>query len=247
MAKYDGKRVIITGGASGIGLATAKLLQAEGARILVTGLGEAGLDTARGELGEGAIVVKSDASSLAEIDRLAGRVEREWGGFDALFVCAGVNLFAPFAEMSEEQYQKLFDVNAKGPYFTIQKLAPLIAQGGAIVVITSVANAIGQPMISAYAASKAALRSMVRSIARELLPRGIRVNAVSPGPIDSGILEKGMPKDAAEQTRKQMTDENPMKRFGEPDEVAMAMIFLAFEATYNTGSELAVDGGGTQL
>ena len=149
--------------------------------------------------------------------------------------------------MSEEAYDQLLAVNAKGPYFAVQRLAPLIVEGGAVVVITSVADALGIPMISGYAASKAALRSMVRSFARELLPRGIRVNAVSPGPIDSGILEKSMPPEAAERTREQMTGENPMGRFGRPEEVARAMAFMAFDATYTTGAELVVDGGATQL
>jgi len=247
MARYDGKRVIVTGGASGIGLATAKLLLDEGARVMVTGRSDAALESARADLGPNALVVKSDAASLAEIDALAARVKSEFGTIDALLICAGQTRFVPFEQMTEAVYDGLFDVNTKGSYFTIQKLAPLIANGGAVVVITSIANVMGIPMISAYAASKAALRSMVRSLARELLPRGIRVNAVSPGPIDSGILEKAMPKDAADRTKQQMSNDNPMKRFGQPLEVAKAMMYLAFEATYNTGSELAVDGGGAQL
>ena len=247
MAIYDGKRVVIVGGTSGIGLAAAKLLQDHGARLLVTGQSDAGIDQARAALGLSVPVVKSNAASLADINDLAARTKSELGGLDALFICAGKTRFEPFEETTEEDFDKLFSINAKGPYFTIQKLAPLIADGGAVVVITSAANVIGLPMVGVYAATKAALRSMVRSLGRELLPRGIRVNAVSPGPIDSGILEKSMPREAAEQTRQQMTEENPMKRFGRPEEVAKAMIFLAFEATYNTGTELAVDGGGTQL
>ncbi len=247
MGKYDGKNVVVTGGTSGIGLATAKLLVAEGARVVVTGMSEKSIEAAQSALGDKASVVKSDASSVGEIDALARRLESEFRTIDALFVCAGQTGFAPFTDTTEALYDKLFAINAKGPYFTIQKLAPLIVSGGAVVVVTSVANVLGIPMISGYAASKAALRSMVRSLAAELLPRGIRVNAVSPGPIDSGILEKAMPEEAAAQTKKQMADENPMKRFGKPDEIARAMLFLAFEATYNTGSELAVDGGGTQL
>jgi len=129
----------------------------------------------------------------------------------------------------------------------VQKLAPLLSVGSGVVLTTSVANVLGIPMISAYAASKAALRSMTRSLARELLPRKIRVNAVSPGPIDTGILDRSMPKEAAEQTKAQMTAANPMLRFGRPNEVAKALVFLAFDATYTTGAELAVDGGGSQL
>ena len=247
MRKYEGKSIVITGGTSGMGLVTAKLLLADGARVLVTGRNEEALDPARQELGPNALVVKSDASSLNDMDTLAARVKSEFGSLDALLVCAGLTRFVPFGKMTEEVYDEVLAVNAKGPYFTVQKLAPIMSKGSAVVIITSVANVLGQPMISAYAASKAALRSMVRSLAQELLPSGIRVNAVSPGPIDSGILEKVMPKEQAEQTKKRMTGENPMKRFGRPEEVAKALVFLAFEATYTTGAELVVDGGGSQL
>ena len=247
MAQYDGKRVIITGGVSGIGLATAKLLLDEGASVMVTGHGDASLDAARGELGSRAIVVKSDAAALANIMALAEDAQSRFGAVDALLICAGQNLFVPFSDMTEDLLEQQFAVNAKGPYFAVQKLAPLIPRGGAVVAITSVAAGMGNPMLSAYAASKAALRSMVRSMARELLPQGIRVNAVSPGPIDSGILEKSLPDEAAKQARQQMTEKNPMQRFGRSDEVAKAMLFLAFDATYITGTELVVDGGATQL
>lgn len=247
MSRYDGKSVVVTGGTSGIGLATAKLLLDEGARVLVTGRTDATLDAARAELGHKLIVLKSDAPSLTDIDALAARVEVEFGTLDALIICAGQTRFVPFEQVTEALYENVLAVNAKGPYFTVQKLAPLMADGGAISIVTSVADAKGIPMISAYAASKAALRSMTRSLASELLPHNIRVNAVSPGPIDSGILEKSMPKDAAAQTKRQMTDDNPMKRFGRPEEVGKALIFLAFEATYTTGAELVVDGGGSQL
>ena len=247
MAQYDGKRVIITGGVSGIGLATAKLLLDEGASVMVTGHGDASLDAARGELGSRAVVVKSDAAALADITALAEDARSRFGTVDALLICAGQTLFVPFSDMTEDLLEQQFAVNAKGPYFAVQKLAPLIPRGGAVVAITSVAAGMGNPMLSAYAASKAALRSMVRSMARELLPQGIRVNAVSPGPIDSGILEKALPDEAAKQARQQMTEKNPMQRFGRPDEVAKAMAFLAFDATYITGTELVVDGGATQL
>ncbi|CAM5635684.1 MULTISPECIES: SDR family oxidoreductase [Streptomyces] len=247
MGKYEGKHVVITGGSSGLGLATAQLLVDEGARVLITGRDQDALDAARDRLGGNAIAVRSDAASLPDIEALADRVKTEFGTVDALFANAGVSGFAPFEATGEELFDHLLAVNAKGPYFTVQKLAPLLAEGSGVVLTTSVANVLGLPMLSAYAAGKAAVRSMTRSLARELLPRKIRVNAVSPGPIDSGILEKSMPREAAEATKAQMAADNPMLRLGDPAEVARAVAFLAFDATYTTGAELAVDGGGSQL
>ncbi|MGW5564509.1 SDR family oxidoreductase [Streptomyces tendae] len=247
MGKYEGKRVVITGGSSGFGLATAQLLVDEGARVLITGRDQAALDAARDRLGRSAVAVRSDAASLPDIDALADRVKTEFGTVDALFANAGVNGFAPFEATSEELFDQLLTINAKGPYFTVQKLAPLLAEGSGVVLTTSVANVLGLPMLSAYAAGKAAVRSMTRSLARELLPHKIRVNAVSPGPIDSGILEKSMPREAADQAKAQMAADNPMLRMGTPLEVATTVLFLAFDATYTTGAELAVDGGGSQL
>ncbi|GAA2208639.1 SDR family oxidoreductase [Nonomuraea monospora] len=247
MGKYENKNVVITGGSSGFGLATARLLVSEGARVLITGRDQATLDAAREQLGGDAITVRSDAASLSDIEALADRVKAEFGTVHAVFANAGVNGFAPFEATSEELFDQVLTINAKGPYFTVQKLAPLLAEGSGVVLTTSVANVLGLPMLSAYAASKAALRSMTRSLARELLPRKVRVNAVSPGPIDSGILDKSMPKEAAEQTKAQMAAENPMQRMGTVDEVAKALVFLTFEATFTTGAELAVDGGGSQI
>ncbi|MET0453673.1 MAG: SDR family oxidoreductase [Mycobacterium sp.] len=247
MGEYDGKKIVITGGSSGLGLAAAQLFVDEGARVVITGRTQSTLDAAGERLGASAVVVRSDMASLPDIDALAERAGAEFGSLDAIFVNAGVTNFVPFEQMSEQVYDELLTVNAKGPYFTVQKLAPLLSSGSGVVLTTSVANVLGIPMISAYAASKAALRSMTRSLARELLPRGIRVNAVSPGPIDTGILDRSMPQEAAEQTKAQMTSENPMLRFGEPSEVAKAVAFLAFDATYTTGAEFPVDGGGSQL
>ncbi len=247
MSKYAGRRVVITGGTSGIGLATARLLVSEGARVLLTGRTKDTLDAARKEFDGNAIVVQSDAASLGDIETLAKLVKSDFEPIDALFVNAGQTRFAPFEETTEGAYDELFAVNAKGPYFTVQKLAPVIREGGGVVFTTSVVNVLGYPMVSAYAATKAALRSMTRSLARELLPRGIRVNAVSPGPIETSILGRVMPKDAIEKTYAQMADANPMKRAGNAEEVARATVFLAFEATYTTGAELPVDGGGSQL
>ncbi|MFJ6182383.1 SDR family oxidoreductase [Streptomyces sp. NPDC092295] len=246
MGRYEGKKAVITGGSSGLGLATARSLVDEGARVLITGRDQDKLNAARDQLGENAIAVRSDAASLPDIDALADRVQAEFGTVDALFANAGVTGSAPFEATSEELYDHLLTINAKGPYFTVQKFAPLLAEGSGVVLTTSAVNVLGLPMLSAYAAGKAALRSMTRSLARELLPRRIRVNAVSPGPIDTRITAKSLPRQPAEETTA-LVAQIPMLRLGTPSEVAKAALFLAFDATYTTGAELAVDGGGTQL
>ncbi len=248
MERYQDKKVVIIGGTSGMGLATAKILLDGGARVLVTGRSKAGLESAQKELGKDAIVVSSDARSLTEIDALASRVKAEFDTFDLLFVNAGFGLFAPLENTTETTYDEMFNLNAKGPFFAVQKLAPLMNRGGAVVLTTSIANVKGMPTLAAYGAAKAALRSLARTLAAELLPRGIRVNAVSPGPIDTPIIGKAFPdKDMAAQVTGQMRDMNPMKRFGTSEEIAKAVLFLAFDATYTTGAELPVDGGLSQL
>ncbi|MTD55510.1 glucose 1-dehydrogenase [Amycolatopsis pithecellobii] len=247
MGKYADKNVVITGGSSGMGLATAQLFVDEGAHVLITGRDQDRLDAAQDQLGEHAIAVRSDAGSLPDIEALADRVKAEFGTVDALFANAGVNGFAPFEATTEELFDQLLTINAKGPYFTVQKLAPLMTEGSGVVITTSVSNMLGMPMLSVYSASKAALRSMTRTLARELLPQKIRVNAISPGVIDSGILEKSMPKEAAEQMKAQFATDVPMLRVGTTSEIAKAVAFLAFDATYTTGAELVLDGGGSQL
>jgi NAD(P)-dependent dehydrogenase (short-subunit alcohol dehydrogenase family) len=248
MGRYDNKTVVITGGTSGMGLATAKLLLGEGARVLVTGRTTATIEAARIELGANATVLHSDAASLTDIDALAQSVKERFGTLDVLFVNAGLGRFAPLDQTSEAVYDEMLDLNAKGPYFTVQKLAPLMSEGGAIVLNTSIANVKGMPMISAYAAAKAALRSMARTFAAELLPRGIRVNAISPGPIATPIIHKaGLSQEVMDQFAARIIEGNPMKRSGQPEEIARAVAFLAFEATFTTGAELPVDGGQSQL
>ena len=247
MGSYDGKSVVITGGSSGFGFTTAKMLAAGGARVLITGRNQATLDSAREQLGDNAVAVRGDVAVLSDLDALADRVQAEFGTIDALFVNAGVTRFEPFEQMSEQAYDELFAINTKGAYFTVQKLAPLLREGSGVVLTTSIANVKGLPLISAYAASKAALRSMTRGLARELLPRKVRVNAVSPGPIDTGILKKVMPNEAAERTKAEMIANVPMQRFGDSSEIAAAVAFLAFDATFTTGVEFAVDGGASQL
>ena len=248
MERYQGKKVVIVGGTSGMGLATAKMLLDGGARVLVTGRSTAGLESAQKELGKDAIVVSSDARSLTEIDALASRVKAEFDTFDLLFVNAGFSIRAPLESMTEAVYDEMFNLNAKGPFFAVQKLAPLMNRGGAVVLTTSIANVKGMPNVAAYGAAKAALRSFARVLAAELLPQEIRVNAVTPGPIDTPILGKAFPsKDMAAQVTEQMRGMNPMKRFGTSEEIAKAVLFLAFDATFTTGAELPVDGGWSQL
>jgi NAD(P)-dependent dehydrogenase (short-subunit alcohol dehydrogenase family) len=248
MERYEGKKVVIIGGTSGIGLATAKMLLDGGARVLVTGRSQAGLESARKELGKGGVVVSSDARSLTDIDALASRVKAEFDTFDLLFVNAGLGLFAPLANTTETTFDEMFNLNAKGPFFAVQKLSPLMNQGGAVVLTTSTANIKGMPLIAAYGGAKAALRSFARTFAAELLPRGIRVNAVSPGPTETPIIGKAFPdKDVAAQLMAQMTEAIPMKRFGTAEEQAKAVLFLAFDATFTTGAEFPVDGGWSQL
>ncbi|WP_327587998.1 SDR family oxidoreductase [Nonomuraea sp. NBC_00507] len=247
MEKYSDKNVVVTGGSSGIGLAIAKLLADGGARVAITGRSQAPLDAARERLGENVVAFRGDVSSLSDLDALADRVKAELGTIDALFVNAGITVLTPFESTTEEMYDELFAINVKGAFFTVQKLAPLLSGGAGVVLTTSVAGTVGMLDTSVYAAGKAALRSMARSFSRELLPRTIRVNAISPGPIDTGILERSMTKEAAEQFKAERVADNPMRRFGTLDEIATAAAFLAFDATYTAGIELAVDGGVTQL
>jgi len=248
MDRLKGKTALITGGTSGIGLVTAKLFINEGARAIVTGRTPATIKAAQAELGENALVMHSDATSLPDMDALAKMVKETFGKLDVLFVNAGLGRFVPFEAVTEEGYDEMLNLNAKGPYFIVQKLAPLMPEGSSVVFTTSIANVKGMPNLSAYGAAKAALRSLTRTLAAELLPREIRVNAVSPGPIQSPILLKiGLPKQAVDQMFVHMKESVPMKRVGQSDEVAKAVAFLAMDATYTTGAELPVDGGWSQL
>ncbi|TQM43625.1 NAD(P)-dependent dehydrogenase (short-subunit alcohol dehydrogenase family) [Pseudonocardia cypriaca] len=243
---YSDKNAVITGGGAGMGFALAKLLVDGGARVVITGRSQGTVDAAR-DLGKNAVAVRGDVASLSDLDALAHRVQEELGTIDALFVNAGIAGATPLETVTEEVYDEMFAINVKGAFFTVQKLAPLLSAGAGVVLTTSVANAIGMLDTSVYAAGKAAVRSMARSFSRELLPRGVRVNAISPGPIDTGILEKTMTEEAAEQFKAQVVADNPMQRFGTVEEFARAAAFLAFDATYTTGAEFTVDGGRTQL
>lgn len=249
MARFTGKTALITGGTTGIGFATAKAFLTEGARVVVTGRTRAALDAAKAELGSGALVLQSDTASLTDLDAVAKTVKAELGGIDILFVNAGVAKFAPLEASSADFYDEIFNINVRGAFFAIQKLVPLLRAPGSIVLNTSVVDEKGFPGTSVYSASKAALRSFARTLSSELLPRGIRVNAVSPGPVHTPIYEKlGLDAEGQVAFEKQMTELNPMKRFGRADEVARAVLFFASEeSSYTAGAELAVDGGFSNL
>ncbi|MFD2466408.1 SDR family oxidoreductase [Amycolatopsis silviterrae] len=244
MNAYQGKTAVITGGSTGMGFATAKLFADGGAKVIITGRSQSRLDTALAQLGPQATAIRGDVASLSDLDTLAGQAP---GPIDALFVNAGIARTEPFESVTEQQYDEQFAINVKGAYFTVQKLAPKLRSGAGVVLTTSTANVMGMPTSSVYSAGKAALRSMARTLAAELLPRGVRVNAISPGPIDTEILEAGMTDEEAAQFKAERAAANPMKRLGTPEEIARAVAFLAFDATFTTGIELVVDGGDTQL
>lgn len=245
MKTLEGKVAVITGGSSGIGLATAKLFCDAAAKVAITGRNQKSLDAAVKELGTDVIAIRSDVRKLSDLDHLFDVVTRRLGRIDVLFANAGIAKFAPVTDVSEDACDETFDINVKGVFFTIQKAIPFLNDNASIILNTSVVNQAGIPTTSVYAASKAAVRSLARSISAELATRGIRVNVVSPGPIATPIYDKlGLPKDVAEAFAANIVSQVPLKRFGKPEEVAQTALFLASSASsYITGVELNVDGG----
>lgn len=250
MKKLEGKVAVITGGSSGIGLATARRFVEEGAHVVITGRREKELKEAAVLIKENVTTVVGDVARLDDLDRLYAVVKEKHGHIDILFANAGAGTIAPLAAATEVHFDQTFDVNAKGLFFTVQKALPLFRDGGSIILTSSVSNIMGLPGFSTYAASKAAVRSFSRSWTLELKDRNIRVNTISPGPTETPALETttGLTPEQAEQAAAQFTSQIPMGRRGKPEEIAAAAVFFASEeSSYITGVDLAVDGGMAQV
>jgi len=247
--KLEGKIAVITGGNSGIGLATAKRLVTEGAYVFITGRRQKELDLAISEIGKNVMGIQSDVSNLADIDRIYTTVKDQKGRLDILFANAGIAQFAPLEEISEEHFDKIFGINVKGLLFTVQKLLPIFQEGGSIILNASIGSSKGVEKTSVYSATKAAVRSFARTWTVDLRHRKIRVNAISPGPIDTPIFSNLMQnEEQSEQFKKNIVNTVPMGRMGTPDEIAKVVSFLASDdSSYITGIELFVDGGLAQI
>ena len=245
MKRLAGKVALVTGGSSGMGLASAQLFAEHGARLVVTGRDPAALAAAASLLGEDALAVSSDAADLTQIDALMATVKARHGRIDVLFVNAGVARAAPIDQVTESDFDAQLDINLKGVYFTIQKALPLMAPGASVILTTSITNQLGSPNFSVYAASKAALRSLVKSLGLELIGRGIRVNAISPGPIATPMFDRlGLPDALVEAKKRAIAEKSPSKRFGAASEIASCALFLASDdSAYIVGEEIVVDGG----
>jgi len=250
MGKLEGKIALVTGGNSGIGLATAKRFVNEGAYVFITGRRESELAVAVKEIGRNVTGVQGDVSNLSDLDRLFSQIKREKGKLDIVFANAGGAQFAPLGKITEEHYDSIFDGNVKGVLFTVQKALPLLPDGASIILNASIAGSTAfAPEWSVYNATKAAVRSFARTWTMDLKDRRIRVNAVSPGPIDTpGLNELLASSETGKQRKKMISNTVPLGRLGTPDEIAKAVVFLASDdSSYVTGTELFVDGGFAQV
>jgi NAD(P)-dependent dehydrogenase (short-subunit alcohol dehydrogenase family) len=247
--RLEGKIALITGGNSGIGLATAKQFVKAGAFVFITGRRQQELNTAVKEVGRNVIAVQSDVSKMGDLDRLFSQIKREKDRLDILFANAGIAQYAPLGAISEEFYDSIFNINVKGLLFTVQKALPLLTDGASIILTASVVGSKGLPANSVYSATKAAVRSFARTWTTDLKARRIRVNAVSPGTIDTPGLNRLLSTtEAGQQRLKTLSTTIPLGRLGAPDEVARAVVFLASDdSNFVTGTELFVDGGFAQV
>jgi NAD(P)-dependent dehydrogenase (short-subunit alcohol dehydrogenase family) len=249
MGKLEGRIALITGGNSGIGLATAKQFVNEGAYVFITGRREPELTAAVKEIGKNVTGVQGDVSNLNDLDRLFAQIKREKGRLDIVFANAGVAKYAPFGTITEEHYDSIFNINVKGLLFAVQKALPLLPDGASIILNASIVASKGFSSNSVYSATKAAVRSFARTWTTDLKDRRIRVNAVSPGPIETpGLKDLAASTGAGEERLKMLANNVPLGRLGRPDEIAKAVVFLASDdSSYVTGTELFVDGGFAQV
>jgi NAD(P)-dependent dehydrogenase (short-subunit alcohol dehydrogenase family) len=249
MSKLEGKVALVTGGSSGIGLATAKQFVNEGAHVFITGRREPELAAAVKEIGRNVSSVQGDVSNLKDLDRLYAQIKRERGKLDIVFANAGVARYAALGTITEDHYDSIFNINVKGMLFTVQKALPLLPDGASIILNESIVGSKGLPMNSVYSATKAAARSFARTWTTDLKSRRIRVNVVSPGSIDTpGLNDLLASSETGEQRKKMITNSVPLGRFGAPDEIAKAVVFLASDdRSYVAGAELFVDGGFAQV
>lgn len=245
MKKLNGKTALITGGNSGIGYATAALFLEEGAQVIITGRRPAAVEKAVKDLGNGASGIVSDAGNMTDVKKLREEVRKVTSTVDILFANAGVGVFAPFADTTEEVFDSNMNINFKGVFFTIQNLLPLMPDGASVILNSTVLVHSGLETTTAYSASKSAILSLGKTLAIELATRNIRVNAISPGPIDTPIYSKmGMPEDVLKEFAAGVQAKVPLKKFGESKDIAHAALFLASaDSSFMTGSELLVDGG----
>jgi NAD(P)-dependent dehydrogenase (short-subunit alcohol dehydrogenase family) len=249
MAKLDGKIALVTGGNSGIGLATAKRFVNEGAYVFITSRRDRELAAAVGEIGRNVTGVQGDVSNLGDLDRLFAQIKGEKGKLDIVFANAGVAKYAPLGKITEELYDSIFSINVKGLLFTVQKALPLLPDGASIILNASIVASKGLASNSVYSATKAAVRSFARTWTTDLKDRRIRVNAVSPGSTDTpGLSDLLASSETGQQRLKMISDSVPLGRLGTPDEIAKAVVFLASDdSSYITGTELFVDGGFAQV
>jgi NAD(P)-dependent dehydrogenase (short-subunit alcohol dehydrogenase family) len=249
MERFTGKTVLVTGGSSGIGFVTAQAFAAEGARVVITGRDPQALERARSELGSGVLAVRNETGTIAAARDLARTLEEAGIRLDAVFVNAGVAKFASLAEADEAVWDLIFDSNVKGVFFQLQALAPLLNRGASIVLNGSINAHIGMPLTAIYAASKAALISFAKTLSAELLPQGVRVNVVSPGPVATPLYNKlGLDAQALDSAAENIRSQVPIGRFGEPREIAATVLHLASsESAFIVGTEIIADGGMSQL
>ena len=247
--KLSDKVAVITGGNSGIGKAIAKALKAEGAKVAIFGRNQETLEQTQHELGGGTLAVQGDASSLADLDRLYEEVESAFGKVDIVVANAGVGKIAPFGEVTEDLFDSLVSINIKGAFFTVQKALPLMSAGGSVILTGSAAQTKGVAGMSVYGATKAAVRNLARTLAAELSAQNIRVNTISPGPIDTPIFGRiGLPKEAIQGVKDGFSSQVPLGRMAQPEEMASVALFLASsDSSYVTGSDIAADGGMAQV